>query len=342
VRRARRTFFQRLVSDGMWVAGYRCVDERCDWNGLLDRRMTPETSSGESSPPVRFARGAAPWALAALAILAAVAAARWVAPAHSAEANDTLIGGRVFARGESFEGQPLPDDHPLRKTAAGASHADTFNLRRFCAWGRVEPVAFQGTVEEALRAARVPTVAAEHLLTRLASGLPHDRLTIANDALRIVGSPRSFEPDGLTMLSGRTLCLGSRVNFEPGLTLAVHLYESFDDRGRGYALLISDQKRPIALVHARDRPSRRSPQGPAAVAIADPLDPGEASQAGDDVHIALAKAAPDARPNEVPAPGTLALTLLGLAAAVAAPASRRWRNREGAEQATASAGRARR
>ena len=304
------------------MARYRCTSTDCGWTGLIDVREGP-------LPPARRAwvaralRGLVPLGMAA----AAVAVASWGA-ARAPVAN-VGVGARLFAPGEAFDGESLPADHPLllagmtqlysstgpasevapadevqgRTDAAGAGLA----LRRFCAWGRPGRMPYRGTMDEALRAAQMPAAMRQQIVAAAAAGRAADRLTIGNDGIRAVSSAREFEPRSFAMTYGRTLCLGVRVNFKPGHVEPATLFEAQDPTsGRLYSVMVPDVCGNVSVLKRRPGSGTATQRADAG----EPWDPG-------DIGTRVTHTAMTDKPNEIPAPGTLALTLLALAAAAA-------------------------
>ena len=323
VRRRRRTLMQRWMRRGQPFGRYRCADRACSWTGLLARELGTDT--GLAPPPSRWRRlalrGAVPLVLSALA----VAAAQW--GSRFAPVANVAVGARVFAPGEAFDGEALPVDHPLLvpavyaaqgpATEAGsatptttreAAGAAPLSVRRFCAWGRPGRMPYRGTVDEAFLAARLPDEVREQIVASVAAGRPNDRLTIDNTGIRAASRPQVFDPGSLAMSFGRTLCLGTRVNFKPGHTEAASLYEAFDSSGRRHSVMIPDVCGNVTVL----RPLEGRPAAPKGVPVThaaglDPLDPGTPG-------FRVLAGVGSEKPNEVPAPGTLYLSLAALGA----------------------------
>lgn len=292
---------------------FRCTGTRCGWNGLLTRRL--EDDSPARAQWRRSAlRGLVPLLLAGVAVLAA----QW--GAANAPVADVPVGARHFAPGEAFDGEALPAEHPLLVPAslqaaigtdgdAPSENARGLTLRRFCAWGRPGRMPYRGSVEEALRAAQVPKAVRDQIGAAIAAGRPHDRLTVANDAIRTASGTQTFDADGFAMTYGRTLCLGTRVNFRAGHTEAASLYEAFDQNGRRYSVMVPDVCGNVSVLRSRGELAQRSAGQPHTTLTGlDPLDPGDPGQRV--MHAVLS-----GKPNEVPTPGTLGLSLAGLLAA---------------------------
>jgi len=341
VRRRRRNRLQRWLLRETALARYRCADAACGWTGLLDRRLDTATAP----TPLRrlqALRGIVPLLLAGVAVLAA----QW--GAGLAPVANVPVGARFFAPGEAFDGEAVPAEHPImvpasfglpaEAAAAGRPSANTpastlanasadaadpgthaieappgLAIRRFCAWGRPGRMPYRGSLDEALRAARVPQAVREQIAAAVAAGRPHDRLVIANDAIRTASGTAAFDASGFAMTYGRTLCLGTRVNFKPGHVEPASLYEAFDDQGQRYSVMVPDVCGNVSVLRPRGEPGART----AGVAgkprtRLDPLDPGEALPVSD-------------KPHEVPEPGTLALALAAMAGLFVARRSSRRR-----------------
>ncbi|MBL8324878.1 MAG: PEP-CTERM sorting domain-containing protein [Rubrivivax sp.] len=258
--------------------------------------------------------------LLALPLLCATAVALGHWGAAMAPVADVYIGARLFAPGEAFDGEEPPADHALSASApaAGPAHgvaADSvahplprtpgarppLELRRFCAWGRPGRMPYRGTPEEAMRTAHLPAEVRTQITAAIAAGRADDRLVIGNDAIRSASGARTFPSDGLAMTYGRTLCLGTRVNFKPGHMEEAHLYEATDARGRLYSVMVPQVCGNVTVL--------RQPQGSSQLALErDPWDAGDAGAR-------VAHAVMAGKPHEVPEPGSLALGLAALAAA---------------------------
>ncbi len=234
---------------------------------------------------------------------------------------ERAIGARQFAPGEAFDGEALPAEHPLLVPAslqvavggggATSAHPAGLTLRRFCAWGRPGRMPYRGTVEEALAAAQLPQAVRAQIGAAVAAGRPHDRVLVANDGIRAVSGTQTFDAEGFAMTYGRTLCLGTRVNFKPGHVELASLYEAFDSEGRRYSVMVPDVCGNVSVLRLRgERGLRSAGQRGTPLAGLDLLDPGDPTQRV--MHAVLS-----GKPNEVPIPGTLALSLLALAAASA-------------------------
>jgi hypothetical protein len=333
VRRARRSAAQRWLFLGTSpVARYGCTNARCAWTGLIDRHATKPQPAMQLWL-VHALRGPVPLALATLAIVAA----SW--NADTASAARITVGTRSFAQGEVFDGEDLPASHPLQSvslkaqpanaqvpvgitpkapaparppkgpTDNAAAHAAAagLGLRRFCAWGSPGRMPYRGTVDEALRAVQIPAAVREQIVAAVAAGQVTERLTIGNDGIRALASGQVFDHRRFAMTYGRMLCLGTHVNFKPGHTEPASLFQAKDPaNGRLYSVMVPDVCGNVSVLSQRgDKKALREPW---------------------DAEDAWGRlTAMDGKPQQVPEPDTLALSLLGLVAASAVRL--RWRGR---------------
>ena len=234
---------------------------------------------------------------------------------------DIAVGARLFARGEAFDGDALPTAHPLWTLAAYDAEPPPLTLRRFCAWARPGRMPYRGTADEALRAAQLPAEVRRQIGAAIARGQATDRLTIGNDTIRAVSSKTEFDPAQIAMTYGRTLCLGTRVNFKPGHVESANLFQATDTDGRVYSVMVPDACGNVSVIKARG-PALPGTGG-SGHAARDPLDPGDPGDPGTrTTHTAMTD-----KPNEVPTPGTFALSVLALGIGAAL---RRRAHREGA------------
>jgi len=312
VRRRQRNGLQRWLLRGTETARFRCTNAGCGWNGLLARRL--EVDLPTRTWQARAVRGLVPLLLAGMAVLAA----QW--GAATAPVANVSIGGRQFAPGEAFDGEALPAEHPLLQPVslqvAGGTEAEAtpvraqaLTLRRFCAWGRPGRMPYRGTAEEALTAAQVPPEVRAQIGAAIAAARPHDRLIVANDGIRTATGTQTFDADGFAMTYGRTLCLGTRVNFKSGHVEPASLYEAFDQKGRRYSVMVPDVCGNVSVLRPRGERGLQTVGWPDTPPNGlDLLDPGHPAQRV--MHAVLSN-----KPNEVPTPGTLALSLLAMAAA---------------------------
>lgn len=273
------------------------------------------------------------------------------------------VGPRKVARGFSHDGDKLPADHPLlvatastsplsdtdeveppslpetpppvgAPSAAAAANTDEgLTLRRHCSWGVPGRNPYTGSVELALRTARVPESVVRRIAEDVAAKRTTDRLSITNGSIRADGSGRRFDPTQLAMTYGRTLCVDTRVNFKKNHVERADLYEAADSKGRMVAVMVPDvcgnvsvlsevaeaddlQGAEAARQEGRSSGLRRLPP---ALVYNDAGGAGPGSGAG--ARLAAGRSAS----NAVPAPGTLLCTLTALAAALLLTRRRRTR-----------------
>jgi hypothetical protein len=279
--------------------------------------------------------------LLASAALATTAAYRWVAPG----VEEVQVGPRKVARGSTHAGDPLPPDHPLLHAASpivdtdevepaaprvSASAAQAVEaplaLRRHCAWGTPGRDPYRGSVELALRSARLPEAMVQRIAADIKEHRITDRVSIGSGTIRADASGRHFDSSRLALTFGRTLCVDARVNFNKGHVERADLYEAQDGEGRVVAVMVpdvcgnvsvlsevaEDDDLPAADAAAREGRSSALRRLPQALVYTGPGPGGGVSRA----------MAPG-RSHEVSAPATLACALLGLGAAAWASRRRR-------------------
>lgn len=291
---------------------YRCAS--CAWQGLLPR--LPQ--------PVQVRRRQLAWRQlrTALLPLAAVASVGFAAAGLVAQRSVLPTpAARAAALGVSDDGQSLPDGHALRVhstlAVADAVQAATvppdlapLGLRHSCAWGKPGRNPYRGTVEQALLSAALPPEVVQAIAQQVRAGQPVDWLDISNSTIRAERSGREFSTRNIAMSYGMTLCLGTRVNFEPGHHERAALYEASDKQGRKIAVMVPEVCGNVSVIgesSARKQPKAVLSSGydgddtvrwMPAVLNWDPTPAGTPASGG--------------AVRQVPAPGTLACVLLGL------------------------------
>ncbi|MDE1948133.1 MAG: PEP-CTERM sorting domain-containing protein [Burkholderiales bacterium] len=239
-----------------------------------------------------------------LAGVALAAAATWLALGAPSGP------GERVAAGESYDGDPI-DGAGVR---AGTDLASVpLTLRQGCAWGKPGRNPYQGTVEQALQAARLPPSLAAPLAAKIHAHAVDDRLVIATQGMRAERSGQVFSPRGFALSYGHTMCLRSRVNFAAGHVERADLYEVSDASGRRAAVMVPDVCGNVSVLGARGQ------RGPLARAVAGAMgligvgahdDAGVELVSYDGTRFALAAAQ---GVQAVPEPGTLACVTLALA-----------------------------
>ena len=208
---------------------------------------------------------------------------------------------------------------PSPPAAPAAPAAEGLSLRQGCVWGKPGRNPYQGTVEQALRAGRLPTELIGPLAERIRARQASDRVSISSTGIRAEHSGREFSPRGLALSFGHSMCLNSRVNFAPGHVEPADLYLVSDAAGRQRAVVVPDVCGNVSVLSAGGE-RRQWPRW-----VAGPLDllytALAAAPDDQDDEAALAQAAALDGPagpetgHTVPEPGTLACVLAGLLAA---------------------------
>lgn len=294
VHRAHRDAETRRAAAATGLRRYRCSAEGCGWQGLLPRLPRARQRSAVRGLRRQWRRWAWPAvALAALGVAAAAVLRQGLAGPPPVP---------VVPAGESHYGRPLNDAHPLQvafdTTLAATPPGQAvpgLTLRQHCAWGRPGGNPYRGTVAEALQAAGLPAEVVSAIASQVQKGESVERLTIATDGIHAAKTGRVFSPAGMAMTYGRTLCLGTHVNFAPGHTEPATLYEARDARGRLHSVMVPDVCGNVTMIsqglQRRDRLALTGGgDGTAGVTwLVDVPDPG----------------GPSPRLNTVPEPGTL-------------------------------------
>jgi hypothetical protein len=293
---------------------YRCRDAACGWQGLLPRRRRRERMAAVVAWPAGF------WAPRRLAVaLLAVVGGTW-AGVHAVQhvlgaAPPALSAVRVPA-GESHDGEALPPQHPWLKpvvlTAAVPPDAapaagiptvlEPLTMKRGCAWGQPGRNPYRGSVEQALLHARLPPEVALEVARRVRAGEPSDRVEIRTGRIHGLRHGREFDPSHMAMSFGRTLCLATRVNFAEGHVEQADLYEVHDARGRRHAVMVPDVCGNVTVLGERGERRRLLRMA--------------AGEPGADEWWVLAGGEWPGSAASVPEPGTAALLLAALAAAL--------------------------
>ncbi len=232
-------------------------------------------------------------------------------------------GVHRLAPGEHFDGDPLQPVAAISLASTALPATDPpLGLRQNCVWGKPGRNPYQGTVEQALVAARLPTELVAPVAARIRARQPTDRVSISTAMIRSERGGREFSPRGLGLSFGHTMCLNSRVNFAPGHVEKADLYEVVDAAGRQRAVMVPDVCGNVSVLSAGAERARlphwvTAPVARLVTALGgdggDGADgAGEAVQGGFGLRHAVAV---DGAVREVPEPDTLACVLVGLAAA---------------------------
>ena len=258
----------RLPSHTSPLRRYRCVAPGgCGWEGTLV--ATRGDTAAERRLSRRLARAArsrfAFWTIVGLSAVA-VGASGLQLQAAFAPTSFLAANARTIPFGVSDFGRPLPENHPLLRegkqiTNSAARSEDTpLSLREDCAWGEPGRSPYKGTVRQALNAARLPADAVELLDRKIRDRQVSDRLEIRNDTIRGVHSKAAFEPRGIKLTFGKTLCLNSRVNFNPGHVELADFYEVTDARGITHSVMVPDVCGNVSVLGPRAKREEK-PQG---------------------------------------------------------------------------------
>ena len=311
LRRVRRTAAERSAGQGQ--RRYRCAG--CGWSGLLP-------AGAAAARPGPWLRRALPslLGLALIGGLVAATAALWRQAQQPARP-----AAQRLPPGAHDEGRPLPPQHPLQRAAQSLASAKgqppALAYRQHCVWGQPGRSPYQGTAEQALRAAQLPAEVVQRVALRIAAAQPAERLQIGNDGIRGLRSGRVFDAQRVALSYGRTLCLESRVNFPAGHTEPASLYEAADAQGRVYAVMVPDVCGNVSVLSesGERRPPELLATADASVPVA-PLRrlPLALAGGGDDEGGVVPVA--DEAPRAVPEPGTLWAVLGGWVALALASA----------------------
>jgi hypothetical protein len=158
----------------------------------------------------------------------------------------------VVPFGVNDYGRPAAEVIPASANAGRyQADPDRLELREGCAWGNPGRNPYKGTVEQALRRARLPDEVVAQMKDKIAAGLASDRLEITNETIRTVHENGHFEPRAIKMTFGKTLCVNTRVNFEPGRVERADLYEATDKAGRSYSVMVPYVCGNVSVLGAR-------------------------------------------------------------------------------------------
>lgn len=284
--------------------------------------MLPRHGPGLGSADAAAIPGGAPAAIrytvSALVLAAfgitATAAWRWLQPKPVIKVQ---VGPHELAPGEHYVGDPLPRNHPMRRvvyrasadpaapvaSAPEAAQPATLQLRRHCAWGEPGRDPYRGTVEEALRTAQLPETVVHRIAEAVRAKRPSDRLTISNTGIHADQGGQIYNQRSFAMTYGRTLCLGTSVNFPIGHVERASLYAAADDQGKLHTVMVPDVCGNVSVLRVERAASDEAYDGD--------LDGPSGTK------VAGGAAAASGATGTLPEPGTLACVAVGVVAAVA-------------------------
>lgn len=241
IERVSRDATDRLLGRFRKTRRYRCVDVAgCGWTGLIER------SADRTKRESRIARRVA-WTLAVLAVVVGVAelARPLVTPALQAAAPrqpQRMTPLDVLPPGAHIDGTPVVFKANEKPPVTGIS------LRRNCVWGEPGRNPYKGSVEDALKAAKLPPEVVKQIADNIRLGMATDRIAMSRDGITTVDGRRRFDPLMHSMAFGRSACLDTVVNFKPGHVEQGPLYEALDRNGRSYTVVVPDVCGNVAVL----------------------------------------------------------------------------------------------
>lgn len=246
IERIHRCRIDRLVAIFHPLYRYRCRSSACGWQGFLDRE-------GIECPvwERRTLRFAVVSIIATVTIAAVYGIDRLgaVGPAErstvAADARPNVVAR--LAPGETHDGTPLAQDD----ARAAADNRSPLQLRSGCAWGDPGRNPYRGTVAQAIAAAKLPVSVARAIEARIGRHAVTDRVYITRDAIRTMDLRRSFATKTTAMTFGTSLCFDTRVNFVPGHVEYADLYETVDEHGVRFSVMVPDVCGNVAVLAER-------------------------------------------------------------------------------------------
>jgi len=181
---------------------------------------------------------------------------------------------------ENFDGYALPSDDARVK-----DNPTDLTVRRGCAWGVPGGNPYKSTVRQALSAARLPVEVTSKIGTMIERGIVSDRVVIARDSINTTSGKRRFDTTIPSMAFGKTVCFGTRVNFQAGHVEVADIYDATDATGTTVTVMVPYvcgnvsvlSERPHYYVHNGDH---SVPEPAAAASLAAALAAGTATTAG--------------------------------------------------------------
>ena len=294
---------------------HRCQAPGCGWRGSAGVDRTGADTGVTATPQPRSHLR---WVRSAAALLGgaglAVGASLLVLQLGTLPADQLAHpgGAHRLAPGEHFDGEPLQSVAAASPAGAVLPATDLpLGLRQDCVWGKPGRNPYQGTVEQALVAARLPAELVAPTAARIRARQASDRVSISTAMIRSERGGREFSPRGLGLSFGHTMCLNSRVNFAPGHVEKADLYEMVDATGRQRAVMVPDVCGNVSVLSASGERARLPRWVAAPVARLVTALGGDAGYGEFGVRRAVAV---DGTVRDVPEPDTLVCVLIGLAA----------------------------
>lgn len=227
---------------------YRCTSPHCGWEGLL----AAPPGAVPASATLRW-RSRLLWLVLGVGLaLAAVQGARLMKKA-APQPHPTWVatGGaelqsQATPAGQDFAGEALPSQDERAR-----SNATPLALRNSCSWGVPGSNRYRGTVEQALRAAQLPSDVVQEIAEKAERGWAHEQVEISRTGIRTVDQRRNYGSTMLAMAFGNTLCFNTRVNFVPGHVEYASLYRASDRQGHRYTVIVPYVCQNVAVLGER-------------------------------------------------------------------------------------------
>ncbi len=214
--------------------------------------------------------------LGSAAALALVAGVQWASRTPQARHPTQLAtGGAELQSQATPPGQDFNGEALPTHDERRVGNRTPLTLLNSCAWGVPGGNKYRGTVEQALWAAMLPPEVVRQITEKAEHGWTQEQVEISRDGIRSLDRRHAYGNRMLAMAFGNALCFNTRVNFVPGHVEYASLYRASDSRGRNYTVIVPYVCQNVAVLDER-------------------VEEGGA-------------------PAAVPAPGTLAMTALGLA-----------------------------